>query len=62
MPDLKVPTSVAFGRIKVVSWVDKEIQKRAELTKNLPDDDIRKFKTDSVQDWNKAVRRVEGGG
>ena len=62
MPNLKVPMNAAFGRMQVVSWVEKEINKRVDSTKHLPDDDIRKYKTKTTQEWNQAVRRVEEGG
>ena len=62
MPNLKVPNNAAFGRIKVVTWVEKEINKRVDRAKHIPNDDIRKYKTGTTQEWNQAIRRVEEGG
>ena len=44
IPNLKVSNNAAFGRIKVVTWVENEINKRVDSNKHLPDDNIRKYK------------------
>ena len=62
MLNLNVLNNASFGRIKVVTWVKNEIQKRAEQTKHHPHDDIRKYKFSTTQEWNQAIRRVEEGG
>ena len=62
MPNLKVPVRACKFKDDTTPFIRQELEKRVRATSHLPDSDLRKYRMDTIINYNQSVRRIKEGG
>ena len=60
MPNLEIPCTATPNKLEVTPYIRAELEKRVRATEHLPDSDKRKYRGNTIQNWNNSVKRVRG--